>query len=64
VLGEAEACDELICVNDSVYGPLADLGSTLGNSRLANVDFGGMCLSTQDPLGGTQPQRAPLAAAA
>ena len=32
-LGEAGACDELICVNDSVYGPLADLGSTLGNSR-------------------------------
>jgi lipopolysaccharide biosynthesis protein len=55
-LGEAEACDELICVNDSVYGPLADLGSTLGNSRLANVDFGGMCLSTQDPAGGSAPR--------
>lgn len=42
-------CDELICVNDSVYGPLFDLGPALADRRVAAADFWGMCLSTQGP---------------
>lgn len=39
--------DELICVNDSVYGPLFDLKPVLTDRRLAGSDFWGMCLSQQ-----------------
>jgi len=55
-LGGASAFDVLLCVNDSVYGPLFDLGPALADSRLADADFGGMCLSTQDPAGGSAPR--------
>lgn len=56
VLGGTSAFDELLCVNDSVYGPLFDLGRTLADSRLADAEFGGMCLSIQDPAGGSAPR--------
>lgn len=56
VLGGGTAYDEIICVNDSVYGPFADLAPTLGDARLMDVDFGGMCLSIQDPAGGLAPR--------
>jgi lipopolysaccharide biosynthesis protein len=37
--------DEIIFVNDSVYGPLFDLGPALENPRLAAADFWGMTVS-------------------
>jgi lipopolysaccharide biosynthesis protein len=39
--------DEIICVNDSVYGPLADLGPTLESPRTASADLWGMVVSEQ-----------------
>jgi lipopolysaccharide biosynthesis protein len=39
--------DELICVNDSVYGPLSDLGPVLAEPRTAGADLWGMVLSQQ-----------------
>lgn len=46
-LGPLEGIDELICVNDSVYGPTRDLGPVLNDPRVASADAWGMCLSTQ-----------------
>lgn len=46
-LGAVGGLDELICVNDSVYGPLDDLGPVLVDARLTGGDFWGMCLSQQ-----------------
>jgi lipopolysaccharide biosynthesis protein len=37
--------DEIICVNDSVYGPLFDLASALESPRIATADFWGMTVS-------------------
>lgn len=37
--------DEIIFVNDSVYGPLFDLGPSLESPRLAAADFWGMTVS-------------------
>ena len=56
LLGQMASYDEVLCVNDSVYGPLFDLGPALADPRLAHADFGGMCLSTQDPAGGRTPR--------
>lgn len=50
-LDAAGRFDEIVCVNDSVYGPLFDLGPVLRNPRIASADFFGMCLSGQDPSG-------------
>lgn len=46
-LGSLDGIDELICVNDSVYGPFADLRPVLGDSRVAHADVWGMCMSVQ-----------------
>jgi rhamnosyltransferase len=40
--------DEVICVNDSVYGPLFDLGPALADARVASADLWGMVLSDQN----------------
>lgn len=37
--------DEIICVNDSVYGPLFDLGPALESPRLEAAEFWGMTVS-------------------
>ena len=37
--------DEIICVNDSVYGPLFDLAPALESPRIATADFWGMTVS-------------------
>ncbi len=42
-----ESLDELICVNDSVYGPVRELGPVLSDPRVAEADAWGMCLSLQ-----------------
>jgi lipopolysaccharide biosynthesis protein len=39
--------DEVLCVNDSVYGPLCDLGPTLSAPQTAAADLWGMVLSDQ-----------------
>lgn len=39
--------DEILCVNDSVYGPLFDLGPALCDPRTAGADLWGMVLSEQ-----------------
>lgn len=46
-LGAVDHFDELICVNDSVYGPLFDLGPVLAKGRRSGADFWGMCRSQQ-----------------
>ena len=38
---------EVICANDSVYGPLFDLAPVFDDVRITNADFWGMCLSEQ-----------------
>lgn len=38
---------EILCVNDSVYGPLSDLGPVLRHPRTADADLWGMVLSEQ-----------------
>ena len=43
------AFDEVICVNDSVYGPLFDLGPSLDDARTAAADLWGMVVSDQPP---------------
>ncbi|MFM7411662.1 MAG: rhamnan synthesis F family protein, partial [Planctomycetota bacterium] len=40
--------DEIICANDSVYGPLFDLGPALADPRVAAADLWGMVLSDQN----------------
>lgn len=39
--------DEILCVNDSVYGPLFGLGPALRDPRTADADLWGMVLSEQ-----------------
>lgn len=46
-IASLDGIDELICVNDSVYGPFQDLRPVLGDSRVAHADVWGMCLSVQ-----------------
>ena len=46
-LGPLDAWEELICTNDSVYGPLANLAPVLADPRVADADLWGMCLSEQ-----------------
>jgi lipopolysaccharide biosynthesis protein len=40
--------DEVLCVNDSVYGPLFDLRPALTHLRVADADLWGMVLSDQN----------------
>lgn len=44
-LGTPTDFDEIICVNDSVYGPLFDLAPALECPRVADADFWGMAVS-------------------
>jgi lipopolysaccharide biosynthesis protein len=46
-LGDVAQFDEVVCVNDSVYGPLFDLAPAFSDPRIAGADFWGMCLSDQ-----------------
>lgn len=39
--------DEILCVNDSVYGPVFDLGPALSDPRITEGDLWGMVLSEQ-----------------
>jgi lipopolysaccharide biosynthesis protein len=48
-LGDVGRFDELLCVNDSVYGPFAGLEETLARRQRTNGDLWGMCLSQQGP---------------
>ncbi len=40
--------DEVLCINDSVYGPLFDLGPALVDRRTVDADLWGMVLSDQN----------------
>lgn len=40
--------DEVLCVNDSVYGPLFDLRPALADARVAEADLWGMVVSDQN----------------
>jgi rhamnosyltransferase len=40
--------DEVLCINDSVFGPLADLAPALTDRRVADADLWGMVLSDQN----------------
>jgi lipopolysaccharide biosynthesis protein len=51
------AYDEVLCVNDSVYGPLADLGPSLASPRIAGADLWGMVVSEQAARRGTPGHR-------
>lgn len=46
-LGDVAQFDEVVCANDSVYGPLFDLAPAFSDPRIADADFWGMCLSDQ-----------------
>jgi len=46
-LGPIDRYDEVIFANDSVYGPLFDIGPVLSDQRVADADLWGMCLSEQ-----------------
>lgn len=48
---------EIVCVNDSVYGPLADLGPTLASPRTAGADLWGTVVSEQAARRGGPRQR-------
>lgn len=45
VLGDPTAFDEIVCVNDSVYGPLFDLSPALNSNHIMSADLWGMVLS-------------------
>jgi lipopolysaccharide biosynthesis protein len=49
--------DEIICVNDSVYGPLADLGPTLASPLTDGADLWGPVVSVQPARRGGPPLR-------
>ena len=46
-LAPLDRFDEVVCANDSVYGPLFDLAPAFADSRVAAADLWGMCLSEQ-----------------
>ncbi len=46
-LGDPRQFDEIVCANDSVYGPLSDLSPLMADSRVAAADFWGMVMSAQ-----------------
>jgi lipopolysaccharide biosynthesis protein len=45
---EPDGFDEVLCVNDSVYGPLFDLAPAVADGRVADADLWGMVLSDQN----------------
>lgn len=47
----APGFDEVVCVNDSVWGPLVDPGPLFTSPRVAGADLWGMVLSLQPPRG-------------
>jgi len=51
------ALDEIVCVNDSVYGPLFDLAPALTAPRVAAADLWGMVVSAQPAARGAAPVR-------
>jgi len=48
---------EVICVNDSVYGPLADLEPVLSTPKILPADLWGMVVSEQPVSPGSRPLR-------
>ena len=44
-IGTVSDFDEIICVNDSVYGPLFDLAPAITSPRHRDADFWGMTIS-------------------
>ena len=46
-LGSPDRFDEIVCANDSVYGPLFDVEPAFTDPRVAGADLWGMCLSHQ-----------------
>ena len=54
---DAPGYDEVLCVNDSVYGPLADPAPLMTDPRTAGADLWGMVLSRQPPRGGGRTPR-------
>lgn len=54
---DAPGYDEVLCVNDSVYGPLSDPAPLLDDPRAAGADLWGMVLSRQPPRGGGRAPR-------
>jgi len=46
-LGPPDQFDEIVCANDSVYGPLFEIASAFTEARVASADLWGMCLSEQ-----------------
>lgn len=46
-LGDLSQFDEIVCANDSVYGPLFDLKNVMSDPRVAAADFWGMVMSAQ-----------------
>ena len=46
-LGQPDRFDEIVCANDSVYGPLFNLEPAFTDARVATADLWGMCLSEQ-----------------
>ena len=49
---DAAGFDEVVCVNDSVYGPLFDPAPMFTDPRTAGADLWGMVISTQPPRHG------------
>ena len=49
---DAAGFDEVVCVNDSVYGPLFDPAPMFTDPRIAGADLWGMVISTQPPRHG------------
>ncbi len=47
LLGTPQDYDEVVCVNDSVYGPLFDLRSAFSADGIRGADFWGMVMSAQ-----------------
>lgn len=46
-LGDPRQFDEIVCANDSVYGPLSDMRPVMADPRVAAADFWGMVMSSQ-----------------
>ena len=44
-LGPPDQFDEIVCANDSVYGPLFALDPAFADALVADADLWGMCLS-------------------
>ena len=49
-IGTLSDFDEIICVNDSVYGPLFDLDRAINNPRHRDADFWGMTISDMNQV--------------